>query len=68
MDTQHAKGYTLTINAGLRRAYEQGFKVFVCLNSDTVVTHMWLEHLRAALHAYPKAGMAGEASYGDSDS
>lgn len=33
-----AKGYTLTINAGLRRAHQMGFKIMICLNSDTILT------------------------------
>lgn len=60
MDPKEAKGYTLTINAGLRRAHEMGCTAMICLNSDTVVTPMWLEALLATLQADPKIGMAGE--------
>lgn len=41
---KHAVGYTHTINAGLRKVHDMGFKVMVCLNSDTVLTPYVSQH------------------------
>lgn len=60
MDPKEARGYTLTINAGLRRAHDMGCSVMICLNSDAVVTPLWLDTLLATLQADAKIGMAGE--------
>lgn len=52
-------GYTKAANQGLRAAI--GAEI-VLLNSDTIVTRRWLEHLLACLHSDSNIGIAGPLS------
>jgi GT2 family glycosyltransferase len=50
-------GYTRSINIGVHAA--TGVDAVVVLNSDTVVTVGWLDRIKAAFNANPKAGIIG---------
>lgn len=55
----HARGYTQAANQGLRASTSS---VVVLLNSDTIVTPHWLDHLLDCLQSDPQIGVAGPLS------
>jgi len=56
---EEAKGYTRAANQGLRRSSAD---YAVLLNSDTVVTPEWLDHLIACAESDPRIGLVGPLS------
>ena len=54
-----ARGYTVAANQGLRRSYAD---YTVLLNSDTIVTHHWLESIVACGERDPDIGIIGTLS------
>ncbi len=50
-------GYTKSINIGAKAAGDAD--AVVILNSDTIVTVGWIERIKAAFNANPKAGIVG---------
>lgn len=53
------RGYTRSLNAGLRYAIQEGFDVIVVLNSDLIFGPFWLEPLVAALAWDTSIGVVG---------
>jgi GT2 family glycosyltransferase len=51
-------GFAGGVNAGFRRAIEDGVKYVATLNNDAVADKEWLKELVAVLNAHPKAGIA----------
>lgn len=51
------KGFAGGVNAGFRRALDDGMKYVATINNDAVADERWLEHLAAALDKNPKAGI-----------
>jgi GT2 family glycosyltransferase/glycosyltransferase involved in cell wall biosynthesis len=56
---EQAKGYTLAANQGLRRSQAQ---YALLLNSDTVVTALWLDRMVACGESEPHIGLVGPLS------
>ncbi len=54
-----ARGYTIAANRGLERTHAD---YVVILNSDTVVTHHWLESILACGESDPRIGIIGPLS------
>jgi GT2 family glycosyltransferase len=51
------KGFAGGVNAGFRRAIDDGLKYVATLNNDAVADTDWLKHLVAALDTSPKIGI-----------
>lgn len=51
-------GFTGGVNAGIKRAIEEGAKYVALLNNDATAKDDWLKHLSAFLDKNPKAGIA----------
>jgi len=54
-----AQGYTLAANAGMRLS---GADFVVLLNSDTIVTYLWLDRLIECARSDPRIGLVGPLS------
>ncbi len=50
--------YSAANNAGIKRATEQGFKLFVIANMDTKFDHYWLRELVKAVNTGEQVGIA----------
>ncbi len=57
--SEQATGYTYAANRGLRASKAE---FVVLLNSDTIVTHAWLDHMILCAQSDPRIGVVGPLS------